>query len=289
MPDFTFGFIFILLYIVSTVIGKLIRIKVERLFFIVVVSIIFTISLWGASIIGNTFLFTNIILLSFVFAIATLFITYLIGNLLSTKIYLDKSYVKFDRSSFYFITVIVLGWLIGFVYNLNLPFDIIISYELYFLSVLVGLLTGSEISIELIKKSGKSSMLSILTSILGSIIAGFLCSFILNINLKISFAIAMGMGWYSFAGPIVAYYSSPYFGIIAFLSNFLREQLTIILVPFIKGSNVSLISLGGATTMDDTLPIYVAKLGKQYSMVSIMNGLGLTILVVIILPLIFYF
>jgi Membrane protein of unknown function (DUF340). len=41
--------------------------------------------------------------------------------------------------------------------------------------------------------------------------------------------------------------------------------------------------------MDDTLPIYVAKLGKQYSMVSIMNGLGLTIIVAIILPLIFYF
>jgi uncharacterized membrane protein YbjE (DUF340 family) len=47
-----------------------------------------------------------------------------------------------------------------------------------------------------------------------------------------------------------------------------------------------LISVGGATTMDDTLPVYVSVLGRDYSVASISNGLLLTVVVPIVVPLV---
>ncbi|MFP3189813.1 MAG: lysine exporter LysO family protein [Thermoproteota archaeon] len=287
MPDFSFGTIFILLYLIFLIIGKFFKINVEKIFTACVLSIIFTVSFWGGTVIRDVITLSNVLFLSISYTLITLAITYLIGNVISKENVVKNATLLFNRTPIYFILVLVLGWLVGTLTNLSLPFDALISYELHALAILVGLLTGSEISLALIKKSGLKAFLSILTSVSGGILAGIISSLIFNVDLRLSLGITMGMGWYSFAGPVVAYYSSPLYGTVAFLSNFLREQLTIVTVPFLRGSNVSLISLGGATTMDDTLPILVATLGKQNSLVFVVNGLVLTILVALILPSLF--
>lgn len=287
MPDFSFGIIFILLYGISALIGKFVKLKIEKIFLASVLSIIFTVSFWGGTVIRDLFTLVNVLLISISYSLITLIITYILGNLVSRTITINKSSLLFDKTPLYFLIILAIGWIAGITINITLPFDSIISYELYILGILVGLLTGSELSIKLIKNSGINSLIAIFNSILGSILAGFLASFIFSIDLRTSLGITMGMGWYSFAGPVVAFYSSPFYGTIAFLANFFREQLTIASVPFLKGSNISLISLGGATTMDDTLPVLVARLGKQNMIVYMVNGLVLTIIVAIVLPLIF--
>jgi uncharacterized membrane protein YbjE (DUF340 family) len=47
---------------------------------------------------------------------------------------------------------------------------------------------------------------------------------------------------------------SPFAGALGFTSNFIRELLTIFIYPKMRDKTTS-ISIGGATTMDSTLPI----------------------------------
>ncbi len=68
-------------------------------------------------------------------------------------------------------------------------------------------------------------------AVAGSLLAGLVLSPILRVPLRASLAVALGFGWYTFDGPAVAAYAGPYLGVMAFLANFLREQLTFAVVP----------------------------------------------------------
>jgi len=49
------------------------------------------------------------------------------------------------------------------------------------------------------------------------------------------------------------------------------------------------ISVGGATTMDTTLPIVTRFTGKEYAMICVFNGIVLTLSVPVLVPLILSF
>ncbi|MGC9108087.1 MAG: LysO family transporter, partial [Infirmifilum sp.] len=83
----------------------------------------------------------------------------------------------------------------------------------------------------------------------------------------------------SFAGPFIAQAYGPLWGFTAFLVNVLREQATFILVPLLRKPFLSMVSLGGATTMDNTLPVYGYVYGEEASVVSIIHGFVLTLLI----------
>ncbi|MGC8598087.1 MAG: lysine exporter LysO family protein, partial [Thermocladium sp.] len=157
--------------------------------------------------------------------------------------------------------------------------------ELYVLAGVVGLSLGSELGRGVLA-AGLNGVKAVTYAVAGSILAGLLLSLLLRVPMRVSLAVALGFGWYTFDGPTVAAYAGPYLGVLAFLANFFREQLTFILVPFLPGSPASLISMGGATTMDDTLPLYASILGRQYSVTAMVNGLLLTLMVPIIVPLV---
>jgi uncharacterized membrane protein YbjE (DUF340 family) len=77
---------------------------------------------------------------------------------------------------------------------------------------------------------------------------------------------------------------------VGFLSNFLREQLAFVFLPnFLKGkfSPIGAIAVGGATSMDVTLPLYVEIFnGGEYAISAMINGFILTLIIPIIEPLI---
>ncbi len=103
-------------------------------------------------------------------------------------------------------------------------------------------------------------------------------------------AVAAGMGWYTFTGPYLYTASSdPRLAAIGFLANLLREQLTILIVP-LAAHRLPLpaaVALGGATTMDTTLPVYTASYGPRGALAAATNGIILTILVPILVPLVY--
>jgi uncharacterized membrane protein YbjE (DUF340 family) len=104
-------------------------------------------------------------------------------------------------------------------------------------------------------------------------------------------ATALGFGFYSLAGPLVAARLGAALGLIAFLANFLREQLTMLLAPTLgrRLRGPGLAALGGATAMDTTL-YFVTKYGDPDSgSLALATGVVLTLVASLALPAILTF
>ncbi len=125
----------------------------------------------------------------------------------------------------------------------------------------------------------------ILATITGSLAGGVITYLLLgDPALKYSLAISAGMGWYSFTGTYLASID-PYLGFLGYLSNVLREVYTYIMYPLLgKKLKYSSISLGGATTMDTTLPVIASIGGYEAGVLAFVHGAFLTLLIPIIVP-----
>ncbi|AFZ71274.1 putative membrane protein [Caldisphaera lagunensis DSM 15908] len=164
--------------------------------------------------------------------------------------------------------------------------ETIAVYWLYILLGIIGIVIGVSFR-DLLRtaiKGIRNGILLTLSVIIGDIIAGFLISLILRQGLNYSLSISLGSGWYSLIGPFVSFYN-PYFGVIGFVSNLLREAYTLSLFPLIYSFfGTPSIAMGGATTMDTTLGVIIKYSGIENSSSAILQGLIITIILPFILP-----
>ena len=88
------------------------------------------------------------------------------------------------------------------------------------------------------------------------------------------FAVGSGFGYYSLSSIFITEYKGVELGTLALLTNVARELLTLLAAPFLVKffGPLSLISAGGATTMDTVLPSVIRYSGKQYAILSIYQG-----------------
>jgi len=289
LNELTFSLIFILLYIGFGILGKLKSIEVViKLSDIVVYVLIFSISLWAGTSVSFSDI-SSILIYSILGSIIVIIVTYSLGFLLDQK----KEEIKLRRkdiASFQYRYGIpfVLGWIVGMGIRPELSYGTLINIELLFLASFLGYSTSKSISIDVIRKSLSKGGLSLILVVIGNLISGVILYIIGLGNLKLDEIISMGSGWYTFTGPLVSTYYSPYYGSIAFLINFFREQFSYILIPFllkVKYSPYSAIAVGGATSMDTTLPLYIGLLGDEYVITAVFSGVTLTVVIPIILPL----
>jgi uncharacterized membrane protein YbjE (DUF340 family) len=99
-------------------------------------------------------------------------------------------------------------------------------------------------------------------------------------------ATSFAFGWYTLAGPLVAARSGAVLGLVAFSTNFLREDLTMVLSPLVgrRLRGEGLAALGGATSMDTTL-YFVTRYGdREAAGLSLASGLVLTVAASLLLP-----
>ena len=87
-------------------------------------------------------------------------------------------------------------------------------------------------------------------------------------------AIGSGFGYYSLSSIFITEYKGAELGTIALLANIMREILTLLCAPLLAKyfGKLTPISMGGATTMDTTLPIITCTSGQDYVIVSIFHG-----------------
>nr|WP_291583910.1 lysine exporter LysO family protein [Bacteroides sp.] len=87
-------------------------------------------------------------------------------------------------------------------------------------------------------------------------------------------AVGAGFGYYSLSSIIITEYKGAELGTIALLSNIMREIIALLAAPFLVRffGKLAPISVGGATTMDTTLPIITRCSGEKYIVVSIVHG-----------------
>lgn len=127
-----------------------------------------------------------------------------------------------------------MGFVIGYlIKGTSLPFDPIIDYELYILAIVIGLSVGKDLSKKILKRISGVALSSILIAVVGATVSSIIL-FLLGLKpFNLALAISLGSGWYSYTGPVVVKYYGPIYGVIGFLVNFLREQLTFSLLPFL--------------------------------------------------------
>lgn len=114
-------------------------------------------------------------------------------------------------------------------------------------------------------------LLTISGTFLGVLFVGL---FLKNRSLTECLAVGSGFGYYSLSSILITQYKGVELGAIALLSNIMREIITLLLAPWMVKyfGKLSVISAGGATTMDTTFPIIVKYSGKEFAIISIYHG-----------------
>lgn len=114
-----------------------------------------------------------------------------------------------------------------------------------------------------------------LTTICGTLAGAALAGLILPLRtIPDAMAVGSGFAYYSLSSIFITEYKGAALGTIALLSNIIRELITLLAAPLLVRwfGNLALISAGGATTMDTTLPIIRRYSGPEFVVVSIFHG-----------------
>lgn len=195
--------------------------------------------------------------------------------------------------------IIILFFLVGLVLAMNVELPQLLINEqtttivLHILLFLVGLGLGLDDNLlNIIKKFDVRVFLVPLSVVLGTFIGSAVFSFFLpGIGLGDSLAIGSGFGYYSLSSVLISEFAGEKLGVIALIANISRELLTLLMAPFMVRyfGKLAPIASGGATSMDTTLPVVARFSGREYTLISIFNGVVLSLLVPIIISIIYKF
>ena len=182
------------------------------------------------------------------------------------------------KGSLIIVSFFIIGTLCG-VYHL-IPYDFTDSklsyYALCGLMFCVGISIGNDPNT---LKSFRSlnprlvflPIMTILGTLAGCAIAG---AFMSPRSPLDCMAVGAGFGYYSLSSIFITEYKGPELGTIALLSNIMREIIALLCAPLLVKyfGKLAPISVGGATTMDTTLPIITRYSGKEFVIISIFHG-----------------
>lgn len=149
-------------------------------------------------------------------------------------------------------------------------------YALCLLMFCVGVSIGSDTSVlKSFRKVNPRLMVLPLMTILGTLAGCAAVSLLLgHRQLSDCLAIGSGFGYYSLSSIFITEYRGAELGTIALLANICREILTLLCAPLLAKyfGKLAPISVGGATSMDTTLPIITRSSGEDFIIVSIFHG-----------------
>ena len=149
-------------------------------------------------------------------------------------------------------------------------------YALCALMFCVGIGIGSDSGIlSSFRKVNPRLMLLPLMTIFGTLAGTAAAALLLpHRHLFDCMAIGSGFGYYSLSRIFITEYRGAELGTIALLANIMREILTLLCAPLFARwfGKLAPITMGGATTMDTTLPIITRASGQDFVVVSIFHG-----------------
>ena len=149
-------------------------------------------------------------------------------------------------------------------------------YALCCLMFCVGISIGCDTSVlKSFKEVNPRLMMLPIMTILGTLAGCAAVSILLgHRQLTDCLAIGSGFGYYSLSSIFITQYRGAELGTIALLANISREILTLLCAPLLAKyfGRLAPISVGGATTMDTTLPIITRYSGESFIIVSIFHS-----------------
>lgn len=182
------------------------------------------------------------------------------------------------KGSLIIVGFFVLGIIVGLCHFVPQDFlDSDVSYyALCALMFCVGISIGCDTSVlKSFRKVNPRLMFLPVMTIVGTLAGCAAASLVLgHRQLTDCLAIGSGFGYYSLSSIFITEYRGPELGTIALLANICREILTLLCAPILARyfGKLAPISVGGATSMDTTLPIITRASGEQFIIVSIFHG-----------------
>lgn len=182
------------------------------------------------------------------------------------------------KGSLIIVGFFVLGIIVGLCHFVPQGFlDSDVSYyALCALMFCVGISIGCDTSVlKSFRKVNPRLMFLPVMTIVGTLAGCAAASLVLGLRqLTDCLAIGSGFGYYSLSSIFITEYRGPELGTIALLANICREILTLLCAPLLARyfGKLAPISVGGATSMDTTLPIITRASGEQFIVVSIFHG-----------------
>lgn len=157
-------------------------------------------------------------------------------------------------------------------------------YVLYFLMIQVGMSIGSDRKLKEIIRSLRPGLLLLpLGTVAGTLVFVAVASlFLSDMGFADTLAVGAGFGYYSLSSVLITQIKEASVGVVmaaqlgtvALMSNIMREVITLLFAPLIRRvfGKLAPISVGGATSMDSTLPVITAVCGKDMVFISIFHG-----------------
>ena len=161
--------------------------------------------------------------------------------------------------------------------------DEILLTALAFMVFVAGVEIGGNRHIikKICNPKGFALMAAIPTAVvIGSLVGGGIAGTLTGMKVEDAVLVSAGLGWYSLSSVVISTMNSVEIGTISFLTNVLRETLSFALIPLIARYNkIMSIGIGGASTMDSTLPVIIKYTDLHTGILGFVNGLALTLLV----------
>lgn len=162
------------------------------------------------------------------------------------------------RGSLVQVICVVLGFVIGhFLPATYMPPENTMTIMLMLLILLVGIgLKGSGITLKevLLNKRGvEMSIIFTLSVLMGGLIFAVIFT---DVSWTKGLALASGFGWYSLSAIVMTDAYGAIWGSVALFNDLIREFFALIFIPvFMRKYPSAAVGLGGATSLDFTLPI----------------------------------
>jgi uncharacterized membrane protein YbjE (DUF340 family) len=158
--------------------------------------------------------------------------------------------------------------------------DYLFNASLFLLLFLMGLSFGiDKESVSKLRSTGFKILIVPTVVALGSIMGGLVGGLIFRLDVFASMAVAAGYGWYTLTGPLIGQILGTEWGALGFVTNLLRELLTIVTISLmVRVDKYAPIASGGATTMDTTLPVIVRYCGSDVLITAFSNGFVLSVI-----------
>jgi len=177
------------------------------------------------------------------------------------------------------LAALIAGGLAGYGVPGSLGGDV--TYVLYLLLFLVGF------EIEFHLSAVRRAWRPLVAALGGALAAALLFALATGSAISVTLATTFAFGWYTLSGPLVAARAGAVLGLFAFLTNFFRENLTMLTAPWagrrMRGEGLT--AMGGATAMDTTLWFVVRYGDPEAGGLALTSGLVLSVLASLLLPL----
>ncbi|MEG1587594.1 MAG: lysine exporter LysO family protein, partial [Bacteroidales bacterium] len=150
-------------------------------------------------------------------------------------------------------------------------------WVLYALLFVVGISLGSDKELgSKLRNQSPVLLLIPLVTIAGTLLGVLAVSpFVQGRSVADCMAVGSGFAYYSLSSILITGYKGTDLGVVALMSNIIREVVVLIMAPLLVRyfGKLAPICCAGATSMDSTLPIIVKATGPEFIIIALIHGI----------------